>query len=141
MIARLSQMTVSPSQSTGTLPPPPSGPVAAGPLTQRRAACLHEARRIAWELRELPARAALAARWAAALPGMRAALPPPPPPGAVPATPEAVRLRYLHDWLATVPLELPPDELARWHLGHARVRALEAEAAALAAVLGEAGGQ
>lgn len=122
------------AEAWGTLPPPPPGPYDAGPLAQRRAACLHEARRIGWELRELPAQAALAARWAAALPALLAALP---PPGTAPATAEAVRRRYAHDWLATVPLALPPGELARWHLGHERVRALTAEAAALGELLGE----
>jgi len=114
---------------------PPPGPIAAGPLARRRAACLHAAHNLRWGLRALPGQAAVAARWAAALPALRAALPPPPPPGEAPATREAVRLRYVHAWLATVPLALPPDELARWHLAHERARALEAEAAALGALL------
>lgn len=118
------------------LPPPPPGPVAAVPLERRRAACLHEARTLRWRLRHLPEQAAVAARWAAALPALQAALPPPPPEGEAPTTPEAVRLRYVHAWLATVPLALPPEALAEWHLAHQRALALEAEAAALGALLG-----
>ncbi|RTQ49714.1 XRE family transcriptional regulator [Hymenobacter gummosus] len=114
---------------------PPPGPVAPGPLERRRRTCLYEAHNLRWQLRELPERAAVAARWAAALPRLRAALPPPPPAGEAPATPEAVRLRYVHSWLDTVPLALEPEQLAQWHLRHQRARALEAEAAALAALL------
>lgn len=114
---------------------PPPGPVAAGPLARRRAACLHEAHNLRWQLRALPEQAAVAARWAAALPALLAALPPPPPEGEAPATAEAVRLRYVHAWLATVPLALPPDVLAHWHLLYQRARALEAEAAALEGLL------
>ena len=120
---------------------PPPGPFDAGPLERRRAACLHEAHNLRWRLRALPEQAAVAARWALALPELLAALPPPPPEGTAPATREAVRLRYVHAWLATVPLALPPEVLAEWHLAHQRAAALEAEAAALAALLaGEGGG-
>ena len=115
---------------------PPPGPFDPGLFQRRRVACLHEARNLRWHLRALPEQAAVAARWAAALPALRAALPPPPE-GEPPATPEAVRLRYVHAWLATVPLALPPDELVEWHLRHQRALALEGEAAALAALLGE----
>lgn len=117
------------------LPPPPPGPFEAGPLQRRRAACLHEAHNLRWRLRTLPEQAAVAARWATALPALLAALPPPPPEGEASATREAVRLRYVHSWLATVPLALPPDALADWHLAHQRALALEGEAAALAALL------
>jgi transcriptional regulator with XRE-family HTH domain len=120
------------------LPPPPPGPFDAHPLERRRAACLHEARNLRWRMRALPGQAAVAARWAAALPALLAALPPPPPAGEALATREAVRLRYVHAWLATVPLALPPDVLAEWHLAHQRARALDAEAAALGQLLGEA---
>lgn len=121
------------------LPPPPPGPFDADPLARRRAACLHEARTLRWRLRALPEQAAVAARWAAALPTLRAALPPPPPAAETPATPEAVRRRYVHAWLATVPPALPPEVLAAWHLAHQRALALEAEAAALGVLLGEGG--
>ena len=119
---------------TAPLPPPPPGPVAPTPLAQRRAACLHEARALRPRLHALAQQAAVAARWAAAMPGLLAALPP--PEQAPAATREQARLRYVHAWLATVPLALPPDVLAEYHLAYQRVRALEAEAAALAAVLG-----
>lgn len=120
-------------------PTPPPGPFDPLPLARRRAACLHEARNLRWQLRALPEQAAVAARWAAALPALRAALPPPPPADEAPATREAVRLRYVHAWLATAPLALPPDALAAWHLAHQRALALEAEAAALGALLGAGG--
>ena len=116
-------------------PAPPPGPFAPGPLEKRRAACLHEAHNLRWQLRALPEQAAVAARWAAALPGLRAALPPPAP--EAPATAETVRRRYVHAWLATVPEALPPDVLATWHLARQRALALEAEAAALAELLAE----
>ena len=114
---------------------PPPGPLEAGLLEARRTACLHEATNLRWAVRGLPAQAGIASRWARALPGLRATLPAPPPAGGAPATVEAVRLRYVHAWLALAPAALPPDELARWHLAHARAQALEAEAAALAGVL------
>jgi len=117
------------------LPPPPPGPFEAAPLARRRAACQHEARALRQRLGELASQAAVATRWAAALPGLLAALPPPPPEGQPAATREAARLRYAHTWLATVPLALPPAALAEYHLLHQRVRALEIEAAALAQLL------
>ena len=114
---------------------PPPGSFDPGPLEKRRSACLHEAHNLRWQLRALPGQAAVAAHWAAALPTLLATLPPPPAAAEAPATREAVRLRYVHSWLATVPLALPPDVLAQWHLAHQRALALEAEAAALAALL------
>jgi transcriptional regulator with XRE-family HTH domain len=133
--AEMAAQHLAEAEAMGLLPAPTPGAIAPGPLEKRRAACLHEARNLRWRLRELPAQAAVAARWAQALPGLLAALPPPPPAEAPPTTPEAVRLRYVHAWLATVPLVLPPEQLAAWHLGHQRALALEAEAAGLAAVL------
>lgn len=117
------------------LPPPPPGPFKAAPLARRRAACLHEARALRERLHELAAQAAVAARWAAALPGLLAALPPPLPEAAPAATREEARLRYVHAWLATVPLALPPAALAEYHLWHQRALALAAEAAALGQLL------
>lgn len=120
-------------EATVAAPAPPPGPFDPGPLEKRRAACLHEARNLRWQLRGLPGLAAVAARWAAALPGLRAALPPPAP--EAPATAETERRRYVHSWLATVPEALPPDVLATWHLARQRALALEAEATALAELL------
>ena len=114
---------------------PPPGSFEAGPLERRRAACLHEAHNLRWQLRTLPEQAAVSARWAAALPTLLAALPTPPPAAEAPTTREEGRLRYGHAWLATVPLALPPDVLAEWHLAHQRALALESEAAALTALL------
>ena len=117
------------------LPPPPPGPVAAAPLAQRHAACQHEARALRERLLVLATQAAVAARWAAALLGLLAALPPPPPEAAPAATREEARLRYVHAWLATVPLALPPEALAEYHLLHLRHQALAAETEALGQLL------
>jgi hypothetical protein len=54
------------------------------------------------------------------------------------ATREGARLRYVHAWLATVPLALPPEALAEYHLLHLRAQALAAEATALGQVLASA---
>ncbi|MCI1189228.1 helix-turn-helix domain-containing protein [Hymenobacter sp. DH14] len=94
-LAPLEAAEVTPASPAPDTAPPP-GPFDAGPLQRRRAACLHEARTLRWQLRDLPEQAAVAARWAAALPTLLAALPPPPPAGEAPATREAVRLRYVH---------------------------------------------
>ncbi|MGY3087339.1 transcriptional regulator with XRE-family HTH domain [Hymenobacter sp. UYAg731] len=133
-LAPFTQHMVEDAAPLPTAPPP--GPFDPGPLAARRAACLHEAANLRWAVRGLPALALVAARWATARPGLLAALPPPPAAEETPATSEAVRLRYAHAWLALRPQALPPAELARWHLAEARATALEAEAAALAALLG-----
>ncbi|QIX63081.1 helix-turn-helix transcriptional regulator [Hymenobacter lutimineralis] len=127
-------------EAPAALTTPPPGPFAPGPLERRRRTCLYEAHNMRWQLRHLPEQAAVAARWAAALPRLRATLPPPPPAGAAPRTPEEVRLRYVHSWLETVPLALEPEVLAHWHLRHQRALALEAEAAALGGLLAGATG-
>jgi transcriptional regulator with XRE-family HTH domain len=113
----------------------PAGPSDPAPLLARRAACLHEAENLRWRCRPLAAQAQVAAHWAAARPALLAALPPPP---AAADTPEAVRLRYAHARLALACDALPPAEVAQWHLLRLRADALEAEAAALAALLGGA---
>ena len=122
--------------ATSETPEVPTGPFDPAPLHARRAACLHEAENLRWRCRPLAAQAQVAANWAAARSGLLAALPPPPP---APDTPEAVRLRYVHARLALAPTVLPPAEVAAWHLLRLRADALEAEAAALAAVLAAAG--
>ncbi|GAA4041653.1 hypothetical protein GCM10022409_29580 [Hymenobacter glaciei] len=133
---RLAPFTQQMAEDTVPLPAtPPPGPFDPGPLEARRAACLHEAANLRWAVRGLPGQASIAARWARALPGLRATLPPPIAAEETPATPEAVRLRYAHAWLALRLLALPPEELARWHLADIRAAALEAEAAALAGLL------
>ena len=124
------------ADQAGPPPAPPAGFCDAAPLEARRAACLHEARQLRWQLRELPAQARLAARVAQAQPAVLAALGPPPPEGEL--TLDAICQRYAHGWLALAPPALPPDVLTRWHLLYQRALALEAEAAALAGVLAEA---
>ena len=122
------------------LPPaPPPGRLDPAPLEARRAACLYHAGNLRWQLRQLPAQARTAARWAQALPGLRAALPPeapaPPPTADLAARREAIRLRYVRDFLDLQATTLDPATLSQWHLLHLRAAALEAEAAALAALL------
>lgn len=114
----------------------PAGPFDPAPLLARRAACLHEAGNLRWRCRPLAAQAQVAAHWATARPALLAALPPAP---AAPDTHEAVRLRYVHARLALAPDALPPAEVAAWHLLRLRAEALEAEAAALAALLASGG--
>ena len=130
--------------STAEASAAPSGPAASdsfdpAPLLARRAACLHEAENLRWRCRPLAAQAQVAANWAAARPALLAALPPATPAGHGPDTPEAVRLRYVHARLALAPDALPPAEVAAWHLLRLRAEALEAEAAALAALLATGG--
>jgi transcriptional regulator with XRE-family HTH domain len=122
------------------LPAPPAGRLDPGPLEARRAACLYHAGNLRWQLRQLPAQARTAARWAQALPGLRAALPPevpaPPPTASLAERREAIRLRYVRDFLDLQATTLDPATLSQWHLLHLRAAALEAEAAALGALLG-----
>jgi transcriptional regulator with XRE-family HTH domain len=131
-------------QPAATDAPLPTAPTAGrpdpGPLAARRAACLYHAGNLRWQLRHLPERARTAARWAQALPGLRAALPPADAPAPAPtdleARREAVRLAYVRDFLDLQATALDPATLSQWHLLHLRAEALEAEAAALAALLG-----
>jgi transcriptional regulator with XRE-family HTH domain len=79
---------------------------------------------------------------AQALPGLRAALPPaeadaPPPTASLEARREAIRLRYVREFLEVQATALDPEALSRWHLLHLRAEALEAEAAALGVLLGQ----
>ena len=139
-LAPLAQQ-MQPAATDAPLPTaPPPGRLAPGPLEARRDACLYHAGNLRWQLRQLPAQARTAARWAQALPGLRAALPPEapvPPPTADPeARREATRLRYVRDFLDLQATTLDPATLSQWHLLRLRAEALEAEAAALAALLG-----
>jgi DNA-binding XRE family transcriptional regulator len=113
-------------------------PPEAAPLLARLDYCQHHARRRRRLLRPLEAQAAVAARWAAALPALRAALPPDPGPAAEPdpASDWPAWLNWhRHRWLDQRPTTLPPDQSARYHLLRLQAEALEAEAAALAALL------
>lgn len=130
--------------ATGTLrlasavgPPPLAlAPPDAAPLAARLDYCQHHAHRLRRQLRPLEAQAAVCARWAAALPTLRAALPPSPAAAPDPATAWPAWLTWhRHLWLDQRPLALPPDLSARYHLLRLQAEALEAEAAALAALL------
>lgn len=63
--------------------------------------------------------------------------PRPPPTASLEARREAVRLAYVRDFLKVQATALDPEALSRWHLLHLRAEALEAEAAALGALLGQ----
>ncbi|GAB3837684.1 helix-turn-helix domain-containing protein [Hymenobacter jeollabukensis] len=121
-------------------PPPPLAlaPPEAGPLAARLDYCQHHARRLRRQLRPLEAQAAVAARWAEALPAIRAALPPDPGPAAKPdplMDRAAWHNWYRHRWLDLRPTALPPDLSAQYHLWRLQAEALETEAAALRALL------
>lgn len=117
---------------------PPAGRLDPGPLHKRRATCLHEAANLRWQLRQLPAQARTAAHWARALPALLAAVPPPEaaPAADLAARREAIRRTYVRDLLDLQATALDPATLSQWHLLHLRAEALEAAAAALAALLG-----
>lgn len=117
-------------------------PPASAPLEARLDDCQHRARRLRRQLVPLLAQAETAARWAAALPALRAALPPDPGPAAEPNPATnwpAWQTWHRHRWLDARPTQLPPDQSARYHLLRLRAEALEAEAAGLAALLPPAG--
>jgi len=124
-------------------PAPPAlalAPPEAAPLAARLDYCRHHARQRRRQLRPLEQQAATAARWAAALPALRAALPPDPGPHAEPdpATDWPGWLTWFrHRWLAARPTALPPAASARYHLLRLQAEALEAEAGALAGLLGQ----
>ncbi|GAA3939875.1 hypothetical protein GCM10022406_24900 [Hymenobacter algoricola] len=126
---------------------PTSGPLALAPpaaaaLEARLDYCRHHARRVRRALRPLEAQAQAAARWSAALPAFRAALPTDPgaEPDSVAAWP-AWHTWFRHRWLDRRPGTLDPDQSAAYHLLRLRAEALETEAAALQALLPPAAGE
>ena len=135
------QMKPAPAADPAAVPP---GAVEPGPLQARRALCRHQAANLRYELELLGPQAALAARWARALPALLAPLPPasptaPPPPGFTPAAKATYQQWFQRCWLDTRLTTLDPAALTRWHLLRLRAEALEAEAAGLDQLLGEAG--
>lgn len=113
-------------------------PPEAALLEARLDYCQHHARRLRRQLAPLTTQAATAARWAAALPALRAALPLDPGPQAEPDPATnwpAWLVWYRHRWLEQRPTTLPPGLAARYHLLRLRAEALEAEAAALVSLL------
>ncbi|OON69687.1 helix-turn-helix domain-containing protein [Hymenobacter sp. CRA2] len=110
----------------------------AAPLQARLDYCQQHAQRLRRQLRPLETQATVAARWTATLPALRAALPPDPGPAAKPdpATDWPAWLTWFrHRWLDQRCTALPPDLSARYHLLRLQAEALEAEAAALQALL------
>ncbi|MDO7875290.1 helix-turn-helix transcriptional regulator [Hymenobacter sp. ASUV-10] len=130
-----------PSPLPPTPPPLPPGTPApdAAALAFRQRQCRHQAAGLLAQADALARQAQVAQRWAAALPALRAALPPDPGPQAEPDPAHdwpAWQAWYRHRWLAQRPTTLPPAASARYHLLRLRAEALEAEAGALAALLG-----
>ncbi|GAA4025346.1 hypothetical protein GCM10022409_06670 [Hymenobacter glaciei] len=123
-------------------PPGPAdlAPPDPAPLEARLDYCRHHAAHLRRALRPLEAEATYAARWRAALPLLRAALPPDPggeepPAHAGPGRWPAFLVWYRWRWLAERPTALPPADSARYHLLRLQAEALETEAAALASLL------
>jgi len=131
-LARLVPATpLAPEAEAEAAPAPPPGQPAAGPLAARLDYCQHHARRLRGALRPLLARATYAQRWQQALPTLLAEAP-----AADPTAPDPEgRARRAREWLQSQPTALSADELARYHLLRLQAEALEAEAAALAALL------
>ena len=133
-LLQLLPATPPPADAPADLAPPERAP-----LIDRLDYCQHHARRPRRALRPLVAEAAHAARWRAALPTLRAALPPDPggnePPAPVGPGRWAVFLVwYRWRWLAECPTALPPGPAARYHLLRLQAEAFETEAAALVAL-------
>ncbi|MFD2785480.1 helix-turn-helix domain-containing protein [Hymenobacter rubripertinctus] len=107
--------------------PPPAAPPAPGPLAARLDWCRWQAGLLRPRLARLQTRATYAHRWQQALPALLAA--------AAAVAPLVQEPPAPADWLRQQ--AQPPDAefAADWHLLHARLAALEAEAAALAALL------
>ncbi|TGE20116.1 helix-turn-helix domain-containing protein [Hymenobacter elongatus] len=107
-------------------------------LTERLRACRHQAGKLRRELGKLAAIHAQARRWQAVLPGLLAA------PGLPAVLTTPAEAAHTRQWLlerqqqAHATLHHAPD-VARYHLLRLRAEALETEAAALAALLGQQG--
>lgn len=126
------------------LPPPPTQlpPGSASPeaaeLDFRRRVCLHQAIGLKAQANKLALQAATRARWAQALPALLEAYPAPTA-EAIAADDDAVRHHnWLVGWLRWRARPLPVEDVTRWHLLQARIIALDAEAASLAAALAPA---
>ena len=129
-----------PAALTTPLTPADLAPPDPAPLEARLDYCRHHAARLRRALRPLEAQAAYAARWRAALPVLRAALPPDPggeepPAHAGPGRWAAFLVWYRWRWLEQRPTQLPPADSARYHLLRLQAEALETEAAALEVLL------
>lgn len=140
LIRQLPPLTPNPGalRLASTAPAPALAPPERAPLEARLDYCQHHARRVRRQLAPLEAQATQAARWAAALPALRAALPPNSGPAAEPdpaADWPAWQTWHRHRWLDKRPTALPPDLSASYHLLRLRAEALEAEAAGLAALM------
>ena len=135
LLLHLPAPAVGPPPALPAGPPPGLPAPEVGELAFRRRVCAQRAARLGRELAALEARARVAAHWAQALPALRQAA------AEAHATPDPAnpdRGAWLAGWLARQARPLPPAAATRWHLLRARLAALTAEAAALAAGAGAA---
>ena len=122
------------SAPPANLPPGTTAPESAE-LDFRRRVCLQQSARCRAEMATLAQQAHVVQRWAQALPALLAIAPPDP------ATTDADTVElaaWRRGWVQRRARPLPPAAATRWHLLAARATALEAEAVALAIVLGSA---
>ncbi|TGE24417.1 helix-turn-helix domain-containing protein [Hymenobacter aquaticus] len=120
----------------GTLPVGAGTPLPdAEELDFRRRVCLHQAAGLRMQTEKIEEQARVIARWAQALPALLEAHPAPTA-EEIAADEDAVEHHtWLLGWLRRQARPLPAEEVTRWHLLQARMAALEAEAATLAARL------
>lgn len=125
----LLQVTLAPG--TPSEDPDPAAHLAppdAGPLAARLATCQHQARKLRRELAVLAQQLEIAWRWQLALPTLLA------------QAPDERARAWLGRRQAQAAADLDGETAARYHLLRLRAEALEAEAAALAALLPPAAG-
>jgi len=101
-------------------------------LEPRLDECLHKAHQLRQKMQPLARRTRFAKRWQQVLPGLLAAAP---APAEAPDSPADRRRRWLLARQAAAAADLDAVSSAEWHLLRVRAEALEAEAAALAALL------
>lgn len=118
-------------------PVPTTPPPARARLETRRRYCLSMANGLRRTLAPLVRKAQYMARWQAALPALLAAFPAPDPVGPVApiSADEPFDNAWARYWFHKRARPLRADEITRWHLLRIRADALEAEAAALTALL------
>ncbi|MCC2545604.1 hypothetical protein LJY25_04045 [Hymenobacter sp. BT175] len=132
LLPLLRHLPATPPERGGSLALPATAPVPApGPLEARRDQCRRQAVLLRWDMEPLVARAVYAARWQQALPTVLAELLAPD------SGTDKAWLEDLRPWLERLPNRFRPQHAADYHLLRLRAEALEAEAAAIDALLAE----